>query len=498
MLFVALLVIAAQAPATPTPPPAAAPRRTARVPRPNPTALVTRALDAIGGPDAVRAMPALAIEYYATTFGLGQEETPGSPPRATVTSGRTVTDWRGARRFQMTETRGVGGMVTRQRRVTVNGIGLLETGANAQQQPDQPGAVANIERLMRTAPERVLLAAADHPDVLTPIPARAWRGDLADGARYANGADTLNLYFDRSSGLLLGVGQVTDDPILGDRSTATMYTRWQDAGGVRVPRQIDVAVNDRLQAQTIVTAATIGAAPDSLFVIPDSIATRAQRPAPGALPPPLPVTLVELAPGVWRAEGGTHFSLVVEQPTQLVVVEAPQNAARSQSLLDTLHARFPAKKVGVVVNTHHHWDHAGGLRAMMAAGIPILTHQRNQAFVRGIATARKTVAPDALSRRVRTAVIRTMDDTTTIGSGDTKVVMYRIPTIHVQGMLAAYVPAARVLFTSDVLSPGPTLSPIGSAEVAALARARGIAIERVAGGHGGIASWPDVERAAGN
>jgi glyoxylase-like metal-dependent hydrolase (beta-lactamase superfamily II) len=134
----------------------------------------------------------------------------------------------------------------------------------------------------------------------------------------------------------------------------------------------------------------------------------------------------------------------------------------------------------------------------MAAGIPVLTHRRNLEFVRGIAAARKTVAADALSRRARTATIRAVDDSLMIGSGDTRVVIYRLPTVHAEGMLAAYVPAARVLFTSDVLTPGQNLAPVGSAEVAALARARGIAVERVVGGHGGIASWPDVERAAGN
>jgi hypothetical protein len=65
-------------------------------------------------------------------------------------------------------------------------------------------------------------------------------------------------------------------------------------------------------------------------------------------------------------------------------------------------------------------------------------------------------------------------------------------------MLAAYVPAARLLFQSDVLTPGANLAAAGSAEITAMARARGLAVERVVGGHGGIANWPDVERAAGN
>jgi glyoxylase-like metal-dependent hydrolase (beta-lactamase superfamily II) len=172
-----------------------------------------------------------------------------------------------------------------------------------------------------------------------------------------------------------------------------------------------------------------------------------------------------------------------------------------KAVLDTLRARFPAKPVGLVVNTHHHWDHSGGLRAVLAAGVPVVTAAGNVAFVRGIADARKTVSPDELARRlgparVRAPAITAVQDSLVLGSGDGRVVIYRLPTAHVQGMLAAYVPAARLLFVSDVLSPGPTLAPAGSAELVAFARARGITIERVAGGHGGVAAWADVEKAA--
>jgi glyoxylase-like metal-dependent hydrolase (beta-lactamase superfamily II) len=157
--------------------------------------------------------------------------------------------------------------------------------------------------------------------------------------------------------------------------------------------------------------------------------------------------------------------------------------------------------VGLVVNTHHHWDHSGGLRAALAAGVPVATHARNAAFVRGIGAARKTVKPDELARRlgparVRPPAITAVQDSMVLGAGDQRVVIYRVPTAHVEGMLAAYVPAARLLFVSDVLSPGATLAPVGSAELVALARARGIPVERVAGGHGGVANWADVERAA--
>src|SRR5688572_24567800 len=112
-MVLALLLVALQTPS-------AAPRAARpAAPRPAPTALVTRALAAIGGADAVRNVPGLTVEYYQMTLGLGQEETPASPARGTVTTGRTATDWAGARRAISSETRGPGGMLNRQRRVTV-------------------------------------------------------------------------------------------------------------------------------------------------------------------------------------------------------------------------------------------------------------------------------------------------------------------------------------------------------------------------------------------
>lgn len=464
---------------------------------PTPRDLVAKAVTAMGGEAALRGLRGVHATFYSMTFGIGQEETPQSPARATITSGTQSVDYAGNRQVNVTEVRNVAGVVNRVRRVTAGGIGMSEV--NGVPSPDNPGAVANVERQWRRAPERLLISALDNPGALQRLPARTWRGESVDGVRYANGPDTLDLYFDRRSGLLVLTETLTDDPILGDRRTVVAFTRWQDADGVRLPRQADTDVNGRLQTHTVITNVAVNRAPaDSLWIIPDSIAGRAQRSNP--TPPPVSVTLVELAPNVWRAEGGSHHTLVVDQGTRLVLVEAPQSAPRMEAVLDTLRSRFPAKRVGLAINTHHHWDHAGGLRTVMAAGIPVVTHARNANFVRSIAAARKTVRPDAISRRpaARAArpTITTVEDTLTVGSGDGRIVLYRLPTAHVEGILAAYIPSAKILFQSDVVNAAPTPPAAGSAELVRFVKARAIPVERVAGGHGLVLPWADVERAA--
>jgi len=466
---------------------------------PAPRDLVARAVTAMGGETAVRGLRGSAIDFYQATFALGQEETPASPARANLTIGRQTTDYAGTRVLITTEGRNPTGAVNKVRRVIAGSIGMTET--NGVPAPDNPGQVAAVERFIRRTPERLLITALDNPAALRAIPVRRWRDEPLDGIRYAAGLDTLDLYFDRRSGLLVLTETLTDDPILGDRMTRTAFTRWQDAGGVLFPRQIDIEVNNRLQTENVVTAvSTTPELTDSMFAIPDSIASRAQRSNP--TPPPVVVTLVELAPNVWRAEGGSHHSLIVDQGTRLLVVEAPLSAFRMEAMLDTLRARFPGKPVGLVINTHHHWDHSGGLRAVLAAGVPVVTQARNVAFVRTIATARKTIRPDVLSRRLGPArpplpAISAVEDSLVMGRGDGQVVAYRLPTAHAEGMLAVYVPSARILFQSDVVNAAPTPPAAGSAELVRFVKARGVVVERVAGGHGLVLPWADVERAAG-
>jgi glyoxylase-like metal-dependent hydrolase (beta-lactamase superfamily II) len=461
---------------------------------PAPRDLVARAVTAMGGESAVRGVHSITTTFYSMTFGLGQEETPQSPPRATITIGTQTSDFAGQRHLSVTEVRTVTGAVNKVRRIVAGRIGMTET--NGAAGPDNPAAVAAVERGWRRAPERLLIAALDNPAALRSLKPRTWRGESMAGVHYASGLDTLDVYFDGRSGLPVLIETLTDDPILGDRHTALTLTRWQDANGVLYPRQLDTDVNGRLQSHTVLTAAaTNGAVADSQFAIPDSIKARAQPSDP--TPPPIVVNLVQLASNVWRAEGGSHHSLIVDQGTRLVVAEAPLSAQRMEAVLDTLRSRFPGKPVGVVISTHHHWDHGSGLRTVLAADLPIVTHARNVGYVRSIASARKTVRPDALSRsgRPSKSPITAVEDSLVIGSGDGRVVVYRLPSAHVEGLLAVYVPSAKILFQSDVVNATPPPAA-GSAELITFVKARGITVDRVAGGHGGVLPWADVERAA--
>ena len=195
---------------------------------PTPASLIEGALQAMGGEAAVRGLRNKAVDFNSASFALGQEETPLSPPRATISYGRIVTDYAGQRQLITQELRLVSGAVNRQRRVVTSTMGLTDN--NGTLNMDQPGAVAAIQRGMTLQPERVLLSAKDNTGSLTALRPGSFRGEQLDGVRYAVGADTMNLWFDRPTGRLVVSEILTDDPVMGDRRTLTWYTRWQDAG----------------------------------------------------------------------------------------------------------------------------------------------------------------------------------------------------------------------------------------------------------------------------
>ena len=460
-----------------------------------PRDVVARAVQAMGGETALRGLRNKTVDFYSTNFQLGQEETPLSPPRATVSYGKIITDYAGNRQLTTQEARVLTGAINRQRRIVANGIGMTEF--NGTPNVDAPAAVNAAVRGMALQPERFLLTALDNPSGLSALTARSFRGETMTGVRYAIAPDTMNLWFDRPTGMLVLSEAVTDDGVLGDRRTLTWYTRWQDASGVQLPRQVDTEVNGRVLSHNVVGALTINQSLDEAgFTIPDSLAQRAQRgPAPA---PVMTVTLAELAPGIWRAEGGTHHSLVVDQGTTLLVVEGPLSSARSNAVLDTLRSRFPNKRVSGVVATHHHWDHSGGLRAYMARGIPVIAHPRNVAFARTVGSATKTVARDAISRGTAAPALRSTGDSLSIGSGASRVILLPIASDHVEGILAAWIPSAGIVFTSDILSPQPNqaLPAPGSRELVTFAQARGISPSKYVGGHGVVVDWSAVQAAA--
>jgi glyoxylase-like metal-dependent hydrolase (beta-lactamase superfamily II) len=183
----------------------------------------------------------------------------------------------------------------------------------------------------------------------------------------------------------------------------------------------------------------------------------------------------------------------------LIVIEAPLHEERSLAVLAALESRFPGKPVRNVISTHFHNDHSGGLRAYAAVGATIVTGKASEAFVQKMLQAPHTYVPDSLQKASKPGVVEAVDgEKKLLTDGDRTVEAYPIPNGHAEGMLAAYVSHAKLLFVSDLFSPGAPRQPPGwPKELLDSITAAGIKVEHIVGGHGNkVATIAELRQAA--
>src|SRR6185436_4219495 len=166
------------------------------------------------------------------------------------------------------------------------------------------------------------------------------------------------------------------------------------------------------------------------------------------------VTTEKVADGVWFVAGGSHNSVAIEMKDYLILVEAPLNDARSAPVIEEVKKLAPGKPLRYAINSHHHFDHAGGLRAAAAAGATVVVHASSKAyFERAFATHSK-LAPDLLTQSKRKAKVQAMNKRMVISDGARTVqVMNIVESNHADGFMMVYLPKERLLIEADAYTP---------------------------------------------
>ncbi len=241
--------------------------------------------------------------------------------------------------------------------------------------------------------------------------------------------------------------------MLGDVAMETRLSDWLDANGLKVPMRITQRLGGRWPVMdTRVTSARIN------VDVGDLAAPAGVRSAP-PVPVTVNVTAEEVAPGVWHLAGQTHHSVAVEMQNEILLIEAPLNDARTLAVIKRARELRPGKPVRTLIDTHHHFDHAGGLRAAISEGLTIMTHSGNYAFVTDLARQRHFIVGDALSSEPKRARVETVSTKRVISDRNRQVELHHVRgNPHSATMLMVYLPAEKLLVQADTYSP-----PIGSA-----------------------------------
>ena len=279
-------------------------------------------------------------------------------------------------------------------------------------------------------------------------------------------------------------------PVLGDTKFEAIFTAYKDFAGVKFPTHIV----QRNGPYPILDLDVIDVKPNVTVSI-DVPANIRNAPAPSTAP----LQAERISDGLWMVQG-TVKSVAIEMKDHLIVVEAPETEARSIAVMDALKRAVPNKPIRYLVNTHHHFDHSGGLRTYVAEGVTIITHQSNIAFFENIWRNPRTINPDRLARSPRAAMFEGVTGTRLMSDGTREVNIYHYAgNMHNPGLLMVHLPRERTLIEADSWSPPATAGDYPGA-VANLVQfyqsveRLNLDVEQVVPIHGRLTTWDEIRQ----
>ena len=284
--------------------------------------------------------------------------------------------------------------------------------------------------------------------------------------------------------LLEKVETWTPNPILGDMLIETSYSDYRDFAGVKVPMKIV-----QKQGGFPVLDLTVSE------VQPNATANIERPGGPGGAPGPARVESQKIADGVWYLAGTPDpNSMAVEFQDYTVLIESSVTEERALANMAEVKRLVPHKPVRYHLNSHHHSDHAAGLRAYVAEGVTILTHEMNKPFYeRTVLKSPRTLNPDKLSQNPKPAQFVWVKDKHVLTDGNRSLEIYHVDNGHAANLLMSYLPKEKLLFITDIFNqfgePRPNDPPPGVvtpyyAALGETIRRLNLNVEQIAPSHG--------------
>jgi glyoxylase-like metal-dependent hydrolase (beta-lactamase superfamily II) len=437
----------------------------------SPAALLQQSANAMGGLAALRALKTQVIESEGKQFDSSSTPQPLGPPRQTTTFRYTLTrDLNQPRLRLQWEAESSGSNQTVRFVETIDGsTGMLQEGGDGKQMRLHPGRLATRLREEQRNPARLILVALSQKGL-------RHRGDTElDGKRhwvlsFSESGDEFRIYIDAQTRLPAQTEILEDDPLEGDSSYMLRYGDWRKVDGVMLPFSLRYELNGRaLQEEQIKSIRHNTALAGNVFAIPESVRSEKTDAKPiasqwilrrvagnfsyqdmGRAPV---IEWVQLASGVHKIQGSSHATILVEMRDHLVAIEGPLYEARTAPVIKSIKERFPGKPIRYAIPTHHHLDHAGGIRAFMAESAAIVVPFNAQAFYAKVARAPHTRNPDSLERNKSAVVIEAFGGHRVLSDGARQVEVYPLPTSHAEDLVVIYLPKEKLLIEADHISP---------------------------------------------
>jgi glyoxylase-like metal-dependent hydrolase (beta-lactamase superfamily II) len=454
-------------------------------------------LAAYGGLDALRTIENFTIRHEGYTVHRNQSRRTDSPYERTPLGGTLIVEPRRGRVYHTNKGSYPGGFNWHWG-IMSNGkesarVTFLERRINSTQAlPPQ-----FMRGRLRWLPHNLLISALERAVQLRSMGRANYDTRPHDLLTYAteDGAQ-LTIYLDARTHLVSKFELLGSDPYFGDSVQEIIFPAHRAVGKFQVPTarvtKIMGEVVEEIPYAEVTFNTNYG---DDQFKAPEGFIAPAV--ATAEAPP-----FAKLAENVYMIRGGGYNVLAVGFADHAMVVETPGGDATSREVIARVKELLPGKPIRYAAVTHHHDDHAGGIRTYIAEGATIVTTPGLRAFFERVAAARNfTLQPDALTRAPRPLVLETLQNGKRVFTDGTQTVeLYDIGSgPHMDEMIVAYLPKEKIIFQGDLLNrPEDGHIAPGNATTAHFAdwlKKSGLAVERIVGVHGPVSTVDELHKA---
>jgi len=494
--------------------------------------LINRALDAMGGADALGKVNSIYLKATMRQWEPEQSFSVGGEMKFAADSTFEVLADLGANMARVDWARNLVYPTTRSFKFSeivtpdagyVAGIDSTtrikqNLGANPPGHAMSSLRLAATQRELKRVSPLLLLEMRDNPGRLSASPDIVIGGVGYAAVNYESGGQAITVLFDPPTGLPARIRTIDYDNINGDSAYDLVLSDWRAHGALRLPMARQYQFNGRtigdIKVDDIRINARVGA---DRFAIPAAVRAGAPKPATGNMhyqwvlrrqiigtyidsettafdaQAIASLRFTELAPGVQHQAAGSAHSLIVEMRDYLVVFDAPTTDWQSNWTIKAAKDRYPEKPIKYLVLTHHHMDHAGGFRSYAAEGATLVVGQGNGEHFRNLLAAPATLNPDLAARDLSRTPVVEVADKHVLSDGKREVMVILSENPHAKNMVIGYVSDVRIGFVTDLWAPGrdvlkDKLNPAQAALVNTVKKA-GVTPLKFAGGHGGTADY---------
>jgi glyoxylase-like metal-dependent hydrolase (beta-lactamase superfamily II) len=463
--------------------------------------LLTQAITAIGGKDAVAGITSEIVVGGGVRYEPGQGRFPGAPSLEFEFAYTTQHDVAGDRLHIEWKRSTELGSTIEYAEIVDKDIGYFDgmDNVHTRNRPMSPmlssrvAAVRKHQRLFH--PELLLRTALQHPETVAVLADASINGEAHRVVSLEDAFQPIRIFIDEQTGLVTRLETEEDDPMRGDTTIGVEFSDWKIVGDVKIPHQLtlsqsgillheetrsSIRLNDPLDEDLFAIPRQAHSVPDPEDaergeILSEYLHRYAAMGSNHDFNSASSVKAERIAPGVYQFGStqsvGVVYSLAIEMEEEIVVVEAPGDGERSGAVIAGIKERIPGKPIKWIVSTHHHDDHAAGLRTYVAEGATVVTAAANEAYYKQVFSAPHTLRPDALQQRPAEARIQAVGSQPfVISDGQRKVSVFplafpltaaRIDGVdfpyveaHVDGMLLPYVEDVKLIFVADTYAPG--------------------------------------------